>query len=578
MTTFAHETGLPALPLPRCDTLPAILPGLLAPLVDKTILDKSLHELQHFLAGDGAKLEQALKEWQGQQPGNASWLNALWEKDYLSFAEPLPINMNYFFLLDEKWHFSAGGLLSALVTVMQRLSRQELPPEMVKESALSMHQFRTMWYSRLPMPHCDTLHTVPLGGLVTATVVCNGHWHILPLSDASGQPFTARAIETALDALRTASLADKPAPLGALTTANRNVAIALRANLLASEQNRLNLAALENSAIVICLDDAVDGTTNLCRNALCGPSANRWYAKSIQLICPQNGPLGLNFEHAGCDASAWGHLLTMATKTIRENNENQPYAHGSPKARPLLWSLSEEVEMELQRLEAAHTAQVQALDLCVIGPDPRFGKESIKALKCSPDAFVQMAMQYAQLAVFGEFVSCYEAFSMRHFAQGRTECARPSSLQAKTLAQAIDKEKDSLGTLFAAAAEEHGKRLALCHKGEAIERLLYGLKQMYALYGNTLGIETKPAFFNDPGLVALGHNRLSTSSLAIPFVSHFGFGPVEPDGLGTGYLVQTDAVSLVITGFKGSSPKACDFASAFIHGATTQAMALTPGE
>ena len=579
MTTFSHEANLPALPLPQCASLRTILPELLTPLVGAATLHRSVQSLEQFLATDGPILEQALKEWQKQQPGNGSWLNALWEKDYLSFRQPLPVNMNYFVLLDALWGFTLGGLLSSLAGVIQDLARQNLPPEMVRDSALSMHQCRSMFYTRLPLPGCDSLHHVPVGGLLTAAVVCNGFWYILPLTDAAGHPFEAQKLEAALEAIQTTAESTPPPPssLGAITTAPREEAAALRALLEQKECNRLSLAALENSAIVLCLDDDAEeenDSTSHCRNALCGPAANRWYDKSMQVIKPPHGPLGINFEHAGCDASAWCHVLSIATKNMQHPPDSP--AVGQPQPRSLVWELSDTVQKELRRMEADYGKRVQGLDLCCTDPDTRFGKEALKALKCSPDAFVQASLQHAQLEVFGTFVSCYEAFSMRHYAQGRTECARPSTLQAKTLAQAIRENlpAEVLRGLFSAAAEEHGRRLTLCRKGEAMERLVYGLKNMYALFGKELGITEQPPFFTDPGLLALGRSRLSTSGLGVPFITHFGFGPVEQDGLGTGYMMRSGAVSLVVTGFKGTSPKPCDFAKAFVRSASIVAAAL----
>ena len=578
MTTFSREADLPALPLPQCTSLPALLPELLAPIVDAETLGNTMQSLAQFLDGDGPVLEQALAKWREQQHGNGSWLGPLWEKDYLSFRGPLPINMNYTFLLDTRWNFSAGGLLSSLVAVMQSLAQEKLPTEMIKDTPLSMHHCRTMFYTRLPLPDCDSLHTVPMGGVVTAAVACNGFWHILSLTDATGRPFTAQAIETALADIRIASEGPSPkAPLGAMTTAPRDAAAALRASLMQKEQNRLSLSALENTAIVLCLDNAVDDTgssTSLCHNALCGPAANRWYDKSIQIISPQHGPLGVNFEHTGCDGSTWCYILSIAVKTMQDPSACQ--AKGQPQSQRLSWDITDDAQEKLRNMESDYNEQVHNLDMHCIDPDNRFGKEAVKALQCSPDAFVQAALQCAQLELFGEFVSCYEAFSMRHYAQGRTECARPSSLQAKALAQAI-KEKQSpevLRTLFSAMANEHKKRLAQCRKGEAIERFIYGLKSMYAIFGKTLGFKELPPFFNDPGLLALGKSRLSTSGLDAPFVSHFGFGPVEQDGLGAGYMERSEAFSLVVTGFRGTSPCPCDFANAFVRPASTVAAAL----
>ena len=55
-----------------------------------------------------------------------------------------------------------------------------------------------------------------------------------------------------------------------------------------------------------------------------------------------------------------------------------------------------------------------------------FGKQAIKAIGASPDAFVQMAMQLAYHKTTGHVCPTYESVSMGHFLYGRTECPTPA--------------------------------------------------------------------------------------------------------------------------------------------------------
>ena len=60
----------------------------------------------------------------------------------------------------------------------------------------------------------------------------------------------------------------------------------------------------------------------------------------------------------------------------------------------------------------------------------KFGKDSIKKWKCSPDAIVQMSMQLANFKTRGKFVQTYEAGLARIFKDGGTGTIRSCSSQS----------------------------------------------------------------------------------------------------------------------------------------------------
>ena len=60
-----------------------------------------------------------------------------------------------------------------------------------------------------------------------------------------------------------------------------------------------------------------------------------------------------------------------------------------------------------------------------VGYFPHFGRQAIKECKCSPDAFLQLAMQMAGYKNLGKFSLTYESAMTRLFREGRTETVRP---------------------------------------------------------------------------------------------------------------------------------------------------------
>ena len=563
--TFSHEATLPQLPLPELDSLREHLPRLLAPLADEAVCRNSRAALEHFLETDGPRLYRALMRWKEEQGENNSWLLPLWNRQYLGWRGPLPIDMNYFLVLDEPLGKSAGKTIFSLAAVIQQLFKQSLPPETSRAGALSMRQFRSMFYTRLPLAGCDSLVHVASGCELQASLVCNGSWFILPLSDASGRLYPAKSIDAALENIRNFASQDVllNAPVGAMTTGLREQAASIRNALLASPCNQMSLQAIEKTVFTVCLDPVQTDRDAYCLNALCGPAENRWFDKSLQIICPQSGSVALNMEHAGCDASAWCYLLEQSAMI----DEKHQALDRVPAFQKLLWDISPETEALLCNEAQIHAERAKAVRILPCETGSQFGKNSIKALKCSPDAFVQLAMQCAQYAIFGTMHSCYEAFSMRGYAGGRTECDRPSSSQALDLAKAVAENapQDTLLPLFAEAAQEHARRLSLCRNGQAVERLVFGLKSMFGLFGESLGINDEPSFFADPGLALLQKNMLSTSGLGTPCVSLFGFGPVEENGLGIGYTMRDNELSLVISACENKGPEPEEFAAILVR-------------
>lgn len=75
-----------------------------------------------------------------------------------------------------------------------------------------------------------------------------------------------------------------------------------------------------------------------------------------------------------------------------------------------------------------------------------FGKEKIKTFKCSPDAFVQLALQFAYYKMFGQPCATYESGSTRKFYHGRTETIRSCTSAALAFCQAMEGDaEENLG-------------------------------------------------------------------------------------------------------------------------------------
>ena len=559
MTHMHQDPELPALPLPSLEESCAFAQELTKPLLEPEVFLATHKALQEFQrrGGVGETLQEALKAYKNSLPGNASWLRPLWDDVYLSWREALPINMNYVFCLDApRWGLEDAlpSLLQTLGLLFRQMGLGILKPEKTGKGFLSMDQTQSCVYTRLPLQGCDALYPVPLAGALHIAVTRNNHWYILPLCNAAGS-FASRAeIRRALHQIRAEADRTSSPPITAFSGAPRAEAAATRAELLASPLNRQNLRALESAVLVLCLDEACSSDEELNTCLLCGPAGHRFYDKSLQLIATDNGSLGANFEHTGCDAGIWLYILQLADSMLTEQAADQ--ASGlNPAPRRLEWQVSAALNARLEKHAQDFSKFAKGLSLHP-AIFPEFSRNAIKALGTSPDAFLQLSFQAAQYQLFGKLKSSYESVSMRLFAQGRTEVCRSSTAEAGHFAAALAAEADrgTLRDLYRQAEAAHLLRLERAQQGRGVERHFAGLQCMYTMYGPALGLTEAPAIFSDPGWLTLKHDSLSTSSVGAPFIRYFGFGPVVGDGLGLGYSPAADSTSVLISGYNGSSP------------------------
>ncbi|MDL2290503.1 choline/carnitine O-acyltransferase [Desulfovibrio sp. OttesenSCG-928-F20] len=575
MKTYSQDHGLPPLPVPDLPASCAAVAEIAAPLVDTEALDSLLADLNDFSrpGGAGELLQGMLTERALTVPGNESWLRPFWDDMYLAWREPLPINMNYFFRFDaQRWggEKALSRCVLALARVLDSLASEDLEPEQTKTGYLAMEQAASCLYTRIPCAGKDSLIRVS-AVCAHISVVCCGHWFLLSLRNGEGEFVGEAALDRAFECIRKEAGQLPPAlSLGALSTAPREEAAKLRAVLLEGRQNRLSMASIEKTLFTVCLDPPYENADQAALALLGGDPANRFFDKSLQIIASENGVLGANFEHAGCDAAIWVYLLSQADALIMAS-ANAPDKKSDDEQklyRLLLWVVPMAVPGRLAAMRKDFQQRLQDVDIaCREMSD--YGRDNLKSLGTSPDAFLQVAFQVAQHRIFGRLRSSYEAISARSFAQGRTECARGSSGEALAFALALQKgsPKSKLLEFYRQAERIHKSRLQRCQRGLGIERHFYGLHAMWQIYGPLLGIEQEPALFRNPAWQTLRHDALSTSGVGAPFIRFFGFGPVVPDGFGIGYAPEPGKTGLTVSSFRSSKLSASGFIDAFASAA-----------
>lgn len=177
-----------------------------------------------------------------------------------------------------------------------------------------------------------------------------------------------------------------------------------------------------------------------------------------------------------------------------------------------------------------------------------YGSTFIKKAGFSPDAYIQMAIQLATYRLFGKQVATYESTQVRPFLHGRTEVTRSVSTASNAFVEFMGLEsagEDELDEevrkekleLFRKATASHVVYIRKAVTGQGCDRHLFGLSMLLEAG------ETSPKLFSHPLYNRSKRWLVSTSTLPnMP-----GFGPVEDDGVGIGYVIKPNCVMFIVT-------------------------------
>mmetsp|Transcript_18668 Transcript_18668/g.40633 ORF Transcript_18668/g.40633 Transcript_18668/m.40633 type:complete len:725 (-) Transcript_18668:206-2380(-) len=591
---YSNQTALPRLPIPDVkDTITKLLPTAL-PLAESEEEKQSLLDACASFPSEAVELQRRLQARRDGEMKDSSWLQLWWNQlGYLQVRDPIVVNVSYFF------HFSDDGtlptssllggnsdvkslgvmrgaaMLVAAAEYRKKVCSGTLPCEAIgrkePKTPLCSVAFKYMWNStRVPKRVQDVYRMYDPSLHQHCIVARKGRFYSVDFVAENGDPLPLDAIEAKL--LRIVELADEaesrdgPAPmLGLLSSSDRDSWADARDELLVSGGEKMEkaLEKLESGALMLCLDDEHPTSKEQCAERFLtgGVSSgyNRWFDKSIQLICTNNGKSGLMGEHSMMDGMPIVGLADHITKTSYEDAKNKTYSDFPSDVYSEIEDVFEDVHVstgahecigkaksDFYKLIGDHELNVQSFQ--------GYGSNYIKKAGFSPDAYVQMAIQLATARLWGKQGGTYEATQMRPFLHGRTETTRSVSPASAAFVKAMgprprqDAKNDETRTekiaLLHEAVASHVKYIGEAAKGNGIDRHLLGLSMEVA------DGEDAPALFAHPLYVRSKTWRVSTSHLTHPNFDNWGFGEVVPDGVGIGYAVKADSCVFNITARK----------------------------
>ena len=393
--------------------------------------------------------------------------------------------------------------------------------------------------------------------------------------------------------------------VGLLTTENQKVWSHCRSILVHEGlKNGRNFGIIDSSLFVLCLDDnSPESKSDVCKNMICGSNIvenggqvgtcmNRWYDKLALIVC-RNGAAGMNFEHTCTDGSVDIHMAceiykgsisqpihVTSTKHVSSSSSATNLRHGPPIAgaipaglQKLDWDIPPEIYTALHLAETRLVDRIQQHQLETL--DIRdYGKDLIKSMGFSPDAFFQMGLHAAYYRVYEKVRSGFEPVLMRQYLHGRTDVARTTTPEAAAFARIFSDGKASTSEKVEAMHRAAAAHVAIskdCAKGLSHHRHLYVLHQMWKRRRAFLeAAALEPAevdnqkqlpittIFTDPGWARLGTTILMGSNVENPCLGYAGFGPPAADGFTVCYFIRQDHLAMTVCSRNGEAKRFID--------------------
>lgn len=571
-----YEKTLNELPIPSLnETLEKYL-SWVKPILSNSDFEKTKLVVEEFgkKGGEGEKLQKKLLQYKENIEGNKSWLFPMWDEMYLGIRYSIIPGVSFCALLNNdkyKDKYTLEEILSniafAATGIYHQIVDGTFPIDMIIGNPLCMELYLRVFKSmRIADSNIDKYHVGDLSKEANYCIIFNkNNIYKVMLSDKNGLRIHPQNINKAIE-LITKNNEEKAHNPFIYTCSEREDAKKILDKILVSEENLKNFEEVKDALFVMCIDDSNKDQKETVYDLLLSNGDNRCFDKSLQFIINRNKEIGASIEHTGFDGSIIFGLLEI----INNELENGPNIIDISSQH----ILSEKIEFILtdetkKLLDGAKKEQIKRLQEYYLNLQyfNDFGSAKIKELKISPDAYFHIAVQVAQYKTFGKIRSTYEPVSVRNFRQGRTECARSSSLEKLEFAKAFNEnklEKEAIYELLEKASNAHVSRIKECQAGHGVERHLFGLAQMQSKFAQELNMQELPDIFKDKGYIELKTDFISTSGVGGKAIRYCAFGPQVEEGVGMFYTMNKDNIVINLSSKVSEKEKADEFVNNLI--------------
>ncbi|KAI8978504.1 acyltransferase ChoActase/COT/CPT [Pilobolus umbonatus] len=553
-----YQANLPKLPVPELhDTLQKYLKSV-KPLLTEEQYQKTVEAAKEFEApgGMGQELQRRLVA-RANDPSIVNWMEEWWnDQAYMGYRDSVVVYVSYFFAYkDDKFRRlpaqRAAAITTAALAFKKQVVEKTLEPEYARGEPMCMDSYKYMFNNcRIAHKPSDLPAIFDPFENTHIIVVRKNKFYFLDTVHNGVQLSTAELEQQFLNIIDQAG-EFKGIPVGALSSENRDLWTDHRDMLLAANPvNKKVMDKIETASFLVCLDDSSPGTRDeLCRACWHGDGGNRFYDKPLQFIVFENGKAGFMGEHSCMDGTPVCRLNEFVCDGLNRNLID----HGSadvrsdiPQPSQISFILNGKIEEAIEQAVKDFYKLINAHEMTVLAYQA-YGKNQIKKFKCSPDGYVQMAIQLAYYKMFGTSRPTYESAQTRKFQRGRTETARTVTEESIAFVKAMEDPTVSNENKIAAfrkALKVQGAYMSSAVNAHGVDRHLFGLKN--SLKPN----EEKPALFQDPANAYSSHWYLSTSQLSSEHFDGYGWGQVVNDGFGCAYMIKNRALQFNLASVK----------------------------
>lgn len=570
---LSTQSCLPNLPLPTINETCERWLDSVKPLMTEDEYSLAVDLAREFSHGVGNKLQNYLKL---KRFTSKNWVTGWWEEFvYLTSRSPIMVNSNYYVIAQggelpsNNQTAVAAMYTNNLFKWRWKLLKEDLEPQTAAGvRPICMSQYARLFNTtRVPSKERDLL--VHYEDSKHIVVLHDNKYFKVNCYTSTGRLLSPAELQDQFDII----VADSSQPavgedsVAALTAGSRDKWFAARGSHFSDKVNKAMLNTIESAAFFVTLDGSSynhsignpeDGSqlTEIGKSVIHGNCRDIWFDKSFTLKVFANGVVGFNGEHAWADAPVVGMTCEYCLLMEQVNGYD---AVGNARGE----RTTESISMVPTRLRFQFTKsaikdiQVSYQEAQLIADDlelhvhtfNEFGKNKItKSFKCSPDAFIQLALQVAHLLDRKKSVLTYESAMTRLWRDGRTETVRPATIEALKFANMIlddNADKADIVAAFRKAAQKHVSMNLNAMVGRGVDRHLFGL------YVVSKYLQLESTFLNRALAEPWG---LSTSQTPTNQLNYYkdtmnfsydncispggGFGPVDPNGYGCCYLIM----------------------------------------
>ncbi|ELR24147.1 Choline/Carnitine oacyltransferase superfamily protein [Acanthamoeba castellanii str. Neff] len=282
-----HQKGLRRLPVPSLEETVARYAEYVAPLVSEAEAAHARALAEEFARGEGRALQSELLALDRESP--TSWLEGWWDTMYLTIRDPLPVNVNPFFIMqDDPERRSqvarAAGLANACAKFQRLVRTGQLKPDMEKTTPLDMSQYTKLFAAaRIPRASRDEMVYHPDSRHMA--VLSHNHFYTVEIITEDGSVVPEKDIQRQLQQIlnESAPSGTREPGLGVLTADWRSPDswASVRSELISSHgDNKHALEKIDSALFVLVLEpEAPAKGDDIAKVFLHGDMRQRWFDK-----------------------------------------------------------------------------------------------------------------------------------------------------------------------------------------------------------------------------------------------------------------------------------------------------------